>query len=83
MASNVIALRIDDNTSDLIDKLIKYKLASNRADALRWIMQNGMQSAKKTVERKERSQAIIKKWKEKGLPELPHDLSEISMKERE
>ncbi len=47
MASNVIALRIDDNTSDLIDKLIKYKLASNRADALRWIMQNGMQGAKK------------------------------------
>lgn len=83
MTTNVIALRIDDNTSDLIDKLIKYKLASNKANALRWIMQNGMQSAKKTVERKERSQAIIKKWKEKGLPELPHDLSEISIKERE
>ncbi len=83
MVSNVIALRIDDNTSDLIDKLIKYKLAANRADALRWIMQNGMQSAKKTVERKEKSKNLIKKWKEKGLPELPKDLSEISIKERE
>lgn len=83
MVSNVIALRIDDNTSDLIDKLIKYKLASSRADALRWIMQNGMQVAKKTVERKEKSQTIIKKWIEKGLPELPEDLSQISIKERE
>ncbi len=47
MVSNVIALRIDDNTSDLIEKLIKYKLAINRTAALRWIMQNGMQNAKK------------------------------------
>jgi predicted transcriptional regulator YheO len=83
MVSNVIALRIDTNTSDLIEKLIRYKIATNRADALRWIMQNGMQNAKKTVDRKEKSQEIIKKWKEKGLPELPKDLSEISIKERD
>ena len=82
MVSNVIALRIDDNTSDLIEKLIKHKLAINRTAALRWIMKNGMQSVKKTLERKEKSQDIIKKWKEKGLPELPNDLSEISIKER-
>ena len=81
MVSSVIALRIDDNTSDLIDKLIKYKLATSKADALRWIMQNGMQSAKKTVERKEKSLAIIRVWKERGLPELPNDLSEGSIKE--
>ena len=83
MVSNIIALRIDNNTSELIDKLIKYNIATNRTSALRWIMQNGMQSAKKTLERKEKSQDIIKKWKEKGLPELPNDLSEISIKERE
>ena len=83
MVSNVIALRIDSNTAELIEKLIKYKIAINRTAALRWIMQNGLQSAKKTIERKEKSQEIIKKWKEKGLPELPEDLSAISIKERE
>ncbi|WMT43942.1 MAG: hypothetical protein RE469_06965 [Cuniculiplasma divulgatum] len=83
MVSSVIALRIDDNTSDLIDKLIKYKLATSKADALRWTMQNGMQSAKKTVERKEKSQAIIRVWKERGLPKLPNDLSESSIKDRD
>ncbi|MHB1811804.1 MAG: hypothetical protein ACYCPR_05255 [Thermoplasmataceae archaeon] len=83
MVTNVIALRIDDNTAELIDKLIKYRFATNRTDALRWIMENGMQSAKKTIEKKEKSQAIIKKWKEKGLPELPRDLSEISIRERD
>ncbi|MHB1440775.1 MAG: hypothetical protein ACYCSO_07200 [Cuniculiplasma sp.] len=46
-------------------------------------MQNGIQNTKKTIERKERSEVIIKNWKEKGLPELPHDLSEISIKDRE
>ncbi len=29
-----------------------------------------------------KSQEIIKKWKESGLPELPEDLSEISINER-
>ena len=83
MVTNVIALRIDDNTYNLIEKMIKYKLDSSKADALRWIMQNGMQNAKKTVERRGKSQAIIKLWKEKGLPELPHNLSEMSIKERD
>jgi len=83
MKTNVIAVRVDDYTTDLIEKLIKYKLAENKADSLRWIMQNGIQNTKKTIERKERSELIIKKWKEKGLPELPHDLSEISVRSRE
>ena len=83
MVSNIIALRIDNNTSELIDKLIKYNIATNRTSALRWIMQNGMQSAKKTIERKEKSQDIIKEWREKGLPVLPIYLSEISIKERD
>jgi methyltransferase-like protein len=83
MVSNVIALRIDDNTANLIDKLIRYKLANNKADALRCIMQNGIQNTKKIIEQKEKNKAIIRKWKEKGLPELPRDLSESSIRERE
>ncbi|MHB1470909.1 MAG: hypothetical protein ACYCSA_08240 [Thermoplasmataceae archaeon] len=83
MRTNVIALRIDNYTADLIEKIIRYKLADNKADALRLIMQNGIQSAKKSVERKERSEIIIKKWKEKELPELPENLSEISIRDRE
>lgn len=83
MVTHVIALRIDDDTSILIANLMRYKLASNKADALRWIMQNGMQNAKKIIERRKRSQAIIRIWKEKGLPELPPNLSEISIKERD
>ena len=44
MVRNVITLRIDDNTSDLIDMLIKLKLARNKGDALRWIMQVSIKS---------------------------------------
>ena len=82
MSSNVITLRIDEFTAKLIEGFIKYKLANSKADALRWIMQRGMQSTKITIERKERSELIIKKWKENGLPDLPQNLSEISIKER-
>jgi hypothetical protein len=42
-----------------------------------------MNSAKKTIERKEKSQEINKEWEEKGLPVLPIYLSEISIKERD
>lgn len=35
-----------------------------------------------TEEQKEKSQSIIRKWKETGLPEFPDDLSELSIKER-
>ncbi|MCL5988612.1 MAG: hypothetical protein M1414_06915 [Candidatus Thermoplasmatota archaeon] len=69
--------------ADLIEKLIKYKIAKNKTDALRWIIQNGTQNTKKTIERKERSELIIKKWKKEGLPVMPQDLSEISIKDRE
>ncbi|MCL4349990.1 MAG: hypothetical protein M1535_00885 [Candidatus Thermoplasmatota archaeon] len=83
MRTNVIAIRIDDYMADLIEKLIKYKIAKNKTDALRWIIQNGTQNTKKTIERKERSELIIKKWKKEGLPVMPQDLSEISIKDRE
>ncbi len=83
MRTNVIAIRIDDYMADLIEKLIKYKIAKNKTDALRWIIQNGTQNTKKTIERKERSELIIKKWKKEGLPVMPEDLSEISIKDRE
>ena len=58
MRTNVIALRIDNYTADLIEKIIRYKLADNKADALRLIMQNGIQSAKKSVERKVRLEKL-------------------------
>ncbi len=83
MVSNVVTLRIDDKTANLVDKLIKYKLAKNKADALRWIMQNGMSNTKKAVEQREKSQAIIRNWKKNRFPVLPRSLSELSIKERE
>lgn len=46
------------------------------------IMQNCMQLAKNAEEQKEKSQAIISKWKEKSLPEFPPDQSELSIRER-
>jgi hypothetical protein len=41
-----------------------------------------MQLAKNAEEQKEKSQAIISKWKEKSLPEFPPDQSELSIRER-
>ncbi|MCL6090938.1 MAG: hypothetical protein M1393_07875 [Candidatus Thermoplasmatota archaeon] len=83
MKTDVIAIRVDEQISDLVNKIIEYKLAKNKTDAIRWIMKYGMQTTKKTIEKKEQSRLIIEKWKKNGFPKLPVNLSEISIKERE
>ena len=46
-------------------------------------MQNGVQDARRMLEKKEKSEQIIKKWRENGFPALPDNLSEVSIRERE
>lgn len=82
MKTDVIAMRVDQDTSDLIKKLIKYKISANRTEAVRTIMRNGVVNTKRAIERKEKSQSVIKRWLKKGFPELPENLSEISIEER-
>ena len=83
MKTTVIAMRIDESTSLLIKKLIKYNLADNSADALRFIMLKSLGVAREEVERREKAEKLLSVWQEKGFPELPADLSVQSMKERE
>jgi gamma-glutamyl phosphate reductase len=83
MKTDVIGIRIDEQTSELLNTLIEYKIVKNKTDAVRWIMKHGMQTTKKIIEKKKASQFIIEKWKKEGFPELPENLSEISIKERE
>ncbi|MHB1493804.1 MAG: hypothetical protein ACYCSG_00905 [Thermoplasmataceae archaeon] len=83
MKTEVIAIRIDHDISELINKLIKYKLSKNKTDAIRTIMQNGVHDARRMIEKKEKSEQIIKKWRENGFPTLPDNLSEVSIRERE
>jgi len=61
MVTNVIAIRLDDNTMKLIDKLIEHKFSRTRTVSLRWIMENGMHRTKNAVEQKEKSKTIIRK----------------------
>ncbi|MCL5783433.1 MAG: hypothetical protein M1476_05945 [Candidatus Thermoplasmatota archaeon] len=83
MTTDVIGIRIDEQTSELVGKLIEYKLVKNKTDAIKWIMKYGIQTTKKIIEKKEASQFIIEKWKKEGFPELPENLSEMSVRERE
>ncbi|MBX8637858.1 MAG: hypothetical protein KIY11_05825 [Thermoplasmata archaeon] len=83
MKTSVIGIRIDAVTSSLIDRIIKYKLANSKADAIRFIMLNGMKGATGIVERKEAAEKILSSWHKKGFPRLPKDLSKMALKERE
>lgn len=83
MKTSVIGIRIDSETSTLVERLIKYKLAANRADAIRYIMLYGIKSASSIVTRKETAERILSTWHKKGFPRLPEDLSERALKERE
>jgi hypothetical protein len=83
MKTDVIGIRIDQETSKLMTKLIGFGIVKNKTDGIRWIMRYGMQAARKIVERKEQSRIIIEKWKMEGFPALPENLSDLSIRERE
>ncbi len=83
MNTDVISIRVDRDTSDTIRKMMEYGLARNKADAIRQIMQNGLANTRRAVERKEESAVIRRKWCKSGLPKLPDNLSDLSIRERE
>ena len=83
MKADVITIRVDQEISDLVENLLRYKLARNKAEAVRIIMRQGISNAKKVVERKEKGKEVVRKWLKHGLPELPKDLSTISISARE
>ena len=83
MKTSMVGIRIDAETLILIEGLIKYKLATNKADAIRYIMHYGMKTASGTVARKEAAEKILLSWHKKGFPRLPNNLSEILLRERD
>lgn len=83
MKTDVIGLRIDKETSTVVEKLIEFNMVKTKTDAVKFIMKHGIIETKKIIERKEESHKIIGKWKKEGFPTLPKDLSDLSIKERE
>ena len=83
MKTSIVGIRVDAETSILIERVIKHKLAANKADAVRYIMQYGVKASTDIVDRKEAAAKILHTWHKKGFPELPENLSEILLKERD
>ncbi len=83
MKTSIVGIRVDAETSILIERVIKHKLAANKADAIRYIMQYGIKASAAIVDRKEAAEKILHTWRRKGFPKLPKNLSEILLKERD
>ena len=83
MKTDVIGVRIDPETSIIVKKIIEFRIVKNKADAIKFLMKHGMAVTKKIVDTKEKSHEILGKWKKEGFPDLPEDLSDISITERE
>ncbi len=83
MKTDVIGLRLDQETSTTVKKLIEFHMVKSKTNAVKFIMKRGIMETTHIIERKEESRRIIKKWKEEGSPILSQDLSNISIKERE
>lgn len=83
MKTSIVGIRVDAETSILIERVIKHKLAANKADAIRYIMQYGIKASTAIVDRKETAEKILHTWQKKGFPDLPENLSEILLKERD
>lgn len=83
MKTELVAIRIDENTSALVKGLMKYGFARTKADAVRMIMESGIGKATEVVELRERAEHTLSKWKKQGMPKLPSNLSEKSIQDRD
>ncbi len=83
MKTDVIGVRIDPETSIIVRKMIEFRIVKNKADAIKFLMKHGLAVTKKILDTKEKSHEILWKWKKEGFPDLPEDLSDMSITERE
>ncbi len=81
--NNVISVRVNDEVLNAINKLISLDIVKNKTAALNFILNNGIQKAEDTIEIKENAKKLLEKYLREGLPELPENLSDRSIEERE
>ncbi len=81
--NKVVSIRLSEDMINTINKLIEFKIANNRTDAINYIMENGVNNVNNLIKKKEKTQELLKKYLKEGLPELPAGLSEKSIIERE
>ncbi len=81
--SKVLSIRVDDSILELINKMISYKIAKNKKEAVYIIMEKGINNVYGIIENKDKISGILNSYIKNGLPELPGNLSDISIEERE
>ena len=81
--NNVISVRVNYEVLNTINKLISLDIVKNKTAALNFILNNGIQKAEDTIEIKENAKKLLEKYLREGLPELPENLSNRSIEERE
>jgi hypothetical protein len=81
--NNVIRVRVNDDVLNTINKLISLDIVKNKTEALNFILNNGIQKAQDTIEIKESARKLLEKYLREELPELPENLSDRSIEERE
>ena len=80
---NVISVRVNNELLTVIDKLISLKIVKNKTEAVNFILNNGIESTRTTIQTKENAKKLLEKYLNEGLPDLPPGLSDKSIEERE
>ena len=81
--NNVISVRVNDDVLNTINKLISLDIVKNKTAALNFILNNGIHKTQDTIETKENARKLLEKYLREGLPELPENLSDRSIEERQ
>ena len=80
--NNVISVRVNDDLLNIINKLTSLDIVKNKTATLNFILNNGIQKARDAIETKENARKLLEKYLREGLPELPENLSDLSINER-
>lgn len=81
--SEIVSVRLSKNILNTIKKLILYKIVKNKTEAINYIMEHGLDYVNDKIKKKEKIEELLNIYLHDGLPELPANLSDVSIKERE
>ncbi len=81
--SGIVSIRLSEDTLNVINELILYKIVKNKTEAVNYIMEHGLNYVNQKIKKKKKTEELLNIYLHNGLPELPANLSDRSIKERE
>jgi hypothetical protein len=73
----VITIKVEKRIAELIDKMIKLRIARTKNEAVNLLIEYGRSEIEKRIEKEEKVEELVNKWLNEGFPYKGLDTSDL------